>query len=464
MKIKEREIVVETEKMVFGGQALARHDRFVVFVDGALPDETVRAYLYKRKKNFAFGRVVEVIQASPERVESDCPRVGDCGGCSFRFCRYDAQLTFKKQILAESLYGVPGIDPDTLSLHPSPETLFYRNKMVFTFGATKEGDLRLGLHRKGSFMHIVQADCCMLESPESQEILKRVLALAIELGVPAFHEKYKTPGLRNVIIREGKNTGERLVEVTATDAYPAFSERLLPALDELATTLIFSEDRHVHGPPRPGERTLLKGTGFITETINGLRFQIGPDTFFQSNTHQAERLFHRVLDFATANGTPKTALDLFSGTGPIAMQLSTVADRVYGVENWAPSVEAAKLNLELNGITNVEMIEADVTRGAPANIPLPVDVVVVDPPRPGLEGEAIDWVCACAPKSIVYVSCNPTTLARDLKCFAERGYHVADIDAFDMFPHTFHMETIVRLTRDSPVHHTPPDGLNAEGA
>lgn len=442
-----QELTVRTEKMVYGGQALARDDRFVVFVDDALPNETVRVRLYKKKKKFAFGRAIEILEAAPERIPSDCAWTGDCGGCTARHCAYPAQLRFKKQILVEALYGIPGAQELVRDLVPAEQTTDYRNKMVFTFGATLDGELRLGLHRRGSFIHILPADKCLLQSEGSREIVRRVAALARELEIPAFHEIKKTPGLRSLTIREARNTNQRMVELVSTTPDDDLAARLLADLGDLADTICYSIDTNIYGSARPEKRALLKGPGHIEETLNGLRFRIGPDTFFQSNTAQAEKLFARVRELATLHGRPQVALDLFAGTGPIALHLASVADRVIGVENWPPSVDAAQENLALNGIVNVEMIAADVNEALPPGIPEKVDLVVVDPPRPGLSPDAIAWICKLSPDTIIYVSCNPSTLARDLKIFLQSPYRLEAIEPFDLFPHTHHLETLVLLRR-----------------
>ena len=441
------ELVVRTTKMVYGGQALARDGRFVVFVDDALPGETVRARLYKKKKNFAFGRAIEIHEAAPDRIPSDCAWTGDCGGCTARHCAYPAQLRFKKEILVEALYGIPGAQELVRDLVPAAQTTDYRNKMVFTFGTTLAGELRLGLHRRGSFIHIIPADQCWLQSEGSREIVRRVAALARDMGIPAFHEIKKTPGLRSLTVREARHTRQRMVELVTTTPDDDLAARLLADLGDLADTILFSIDTNIYGSPRPEKRATLKGAGYIEETLNGLRFRIDPDTFFQSNTAQAEKLFTRVRELAALHGRPKLALDLFAGTGPIALHLASVADRVIGVENWPPSVDAAKENLALNGIANVEMIAADVNDARPPGIPEKVDLVVVDPPRPGLSPEAIAWICKLTPDTVVYVSCNPATLARDLKILLQSPYRLEAIEPFDLFPHTHHLETIALLRR-----------------
>lgn len=447
-----QEMIVKTEKIVHGGQALARADRFVVFVDGALPGETVRVRPYKRKKSFAFARAVEILEPAPERLPSDCGLAGDCGGCTFRHCRYENQLDYKKQILIDALHGLPEAQALVRDVRPSPLTEDYRNRMDFTFGCTLEGELRLGLHRRGSFIHILPAQECHLQSAASREIVRRTVDMAVEGGWPAFHEIRKTDGLRQLTVREGRNTGQRMVELVATREYPGLGERFAAAMDGLADTVILARDTQPRGVPHPSDRRILKGGGSIEETLNGLRFRIGPDTFFQSNTPQAERLFARLVecvgDAWRERGRPRSAIDLFAGTGPIAMHLGRVAERVWGAESWEPSVAAARDNIRLNGLDNVEMAVADVNAAPPPGLPEHADVLVVDPPRPGLSPEAVEWILRRTPDTLVYVSCNPSTLARDLQLvLAGAPYRVATVEPFDMFPHTFHLETLVVLER-----------------
>lgn len=445
--VAQKEIELTIEKMAFGGQAIARADRFVYFVDDALPGEVVKAVVYKRKKDFACARAVEVLKASPDRVPASCPWMGRCGGCALRHCAPAAQARLKHDILVEALHGVPGAQEQVADVVESPLTDDYRNKMVYSFGETLEGELRLGLHRRGSYIHILPADGCLLQSEASREIVRRTVALANRMGIRAFHEINKAAGLRTLTVREARHTGQRLVELLSTADVPGLAEAFDKEMEGLADTVYVSIDHNPNGAPTVSERRLVRGPGYLIEELNGLRFKIGPDTFFQSNTYQAEALFRAVAEEAVRYGRPAVALDLFTGTGPIALQLAKSADRVYGVENWAPSVAAAKENAEANGIGNVSFQVADVNKALPDGLPTHADLVVVDPPRPGLSNASVDWILRMTPADILYVSCNPTTLARDLKWFAERApeYAIVAVRPFDLFPHTFHLETLVHL-------------------
>lgn len=439
-----------TEKLAFGGQAIARLDRFVYFVDDALPGETVRAVVYKRKKNFAFARAVEILKASPDRVPPTCPWMGRCGGCALRHCAPAAQLRLKRDILVEALHALPAAQALVAPVVPSPHTDDYRNKMVYSFGETLDGELRLGLHRRGSYIHILPADDCLLQSAASREIVRRTVALANRLHIGAFHEIKKTAGLRTLMVREARHTGQRLVELLATADFPGLAEAFSAEMQGLADTVYVSIDHNIRGTPTASDRRLIRGPGYLVETLGGLRFRVGPDTFFQSNTEQAEALFRAVAEEAVRDGRiPAVALDLFTGTGPIALRLASAspATRVYGVESWAPSVEAARLNAAENHIANVSFQVADVNRALPPGLPSHADLVVVDPPRPGLSNAAIDWILRMTPDDILYVSCNPSTLARDLATIAAKApaYVPLAVRPFDLFPHTYHLETLVHL-------------------
>jgi 23S rRNA (uracil1939-C5)-methyltransferase len=396
--------------------------RFVVFVDDALPGETVRARIYKKKKKFAFGRAIEVLEASPDRVVPTAPWPATAAGAPSATAAYAAQLRFKKEVLVESLYGIDGAQELVRDVVPADPTNDYRNKMVFSFGATLEGELRLGLHRRGSFIHILPAEVCKLQSAASREIVRRVVALAKDLEIPAFHEIKKTPGLRTLTIREARNTGQRMVELSPPPPTTT-SPNASSDLDDLADTLCLSLCTNTHGAPRPEKRAILKGPGFIEETLNGLRFRIGPDTFFQSNTAQAETLFARVRELATASTAappPPSTSSPAPAPSPSTSPPSPTASSASKASR-PPSRPPAKTWPSTASRTSTCSPPTS-TRPCPPASRNTVDLVVVDPPRPGLSPEAIAWITASRPATILYVSCNPSTLARDLKLFLQSPY------------------------------------------
>ncbi len=439
-----RELELTAEKMVAEGRALARPDGFVVFVEGALPGERVRARITQRKKSFAFAQALEVLEPSPDRQAPPCPVFGQCGGCAFQHMAYPAQLRAKHQILLEALYGLPGVPGIVAEPLGMAEPFHFRNKMGFAFG-TAEGRPVLGLHRRGDWRTVVPAGTCLLQSPESREILARVLAFVQEHGLPVYDEEKQQGLVRHLVVREGKLTGERMVHLHAAERHAAF-DRLPAVLGDLATTVLASFHTLVPEAAPPGSTAVLSGPGLIRERLNGFLFEIGPATFFQTNTRQGERLFGLVRDWATGC-RPARAVDLYAGTGPIAIHLASAASQVLGIESHAPSVDAACRNVELNGLTNVRMACAEAERVGDTLRGERADLVVVDPPRPGLHPKAMAALLSAAPPHLIYVSCNPATLARDLQKLIEAGYTLEAVQSLDMFPHTFHIEAVARLKK-----------------
>jgi 23S rRNA (uracil1939-C5)-methyltransferase len=439
-----QELLLETEKMAFEGRAIARPNRFVIFVDGALPGEKIRATVTRRKRHHAFARVLEVIEPSPHRVIAPCPVFGACGGCSFQHMAYPAQLAMKRDVLIESLHGVPGVPGHVRETIGADSPFYFRNKMVFAFGLWN-GEPVLGLHRKGEWHSVVPADSCLLQSKESNEIIRRVLVFMKEHDIAVFNDERNTGLIRHLVIREGKHTNERMIHLHAAATHPAF-ESLPGSLSDLCDTFLVSYHRNVP-EAAPLEQTFtLKGSGKITERLNNYSFEIGPSTFFQTNTLQAEKLFG-VLNSWAVEMKPKNAVDLYAGTGPIGMFLSAVAEKVICIESHSDSVAAARRNIELNRLKNIEILCAEAETSGLGVFPKPTDLIVVDPPRPGLHKKAVQLLLNLASPNLIYVSCNPATLARDLKSLAEGGYAVETIQPVDMFPHAFHIETLVKLRR-----------------
>lgn len=436
--------LVTVEKVVVGGKALARDNGFVIFIDGALPGEKVVARITLRKKKFAIARIEEILEASSCRREPYCPVFGKCGGCSALHVNYEAQLLLKQEILREALKTVPGGWKKIEPIWGMEQPCFYRNKMEFTFGLNA-GQITLGLHRKGDFRSVVLTDQCLLQSPQSNEILKRTLEFARNRGLSAFDKKSQSGMLRHLTIREGKNTSQRMVHLFATQLHPSFQD-LAEELQDLTTTFVVSLNRSLADAAQTDRMWVLRGSGIIQEQINGYLFNILPHTFFQTNTVQAEKMFAAIRDWANAI-EPRLALDLYAGIGPIGFHLSSVAKKVLAVEANSAAAAIAEQNLKLNGIRNVSMLCGQVEKGLPSVEKEKLDLVVIDPPRTGLHKKALAKVLALSPPCIFYVSCNPATLARDLNIFWQSGYEIKKIQPIDMFPHTFHIETLVHLKR-----------------
>lgn len=438
------ELELTIEKTVFEGRALARHERFVVFVDGALPGERVRARLSYRKRRYAFAQLLEVLEASPQRCAPGCPVFGACGGCSLLNMEYATQLEQKRNFLLEALHAWPEVTACVAPVMGMEDPYFFRNKMVYSFGGSTEVPV-LGMHRRGDFHAVVSAETCRLQSLQAQEIIRRILVWTREHKLAPFNERTKTGLLRDLTVREGKRTDQRMVMLTTTEEHAALAD--LPGiLGELATTVLQGISPPLHNAARLERMVTLSGPGVIEERLNDLVFEIGPTTFFQTNTLQAEKLFTLLAAWAD-EAQPRVVLDLYAGTGPIAFHLARAGRRVIAVETHPESVAAARRNQQRNNLPEIEWLAADVEKAPETVFASQPDLIVVDPPRTGLHPKAAQKIVAAAAPHLIYVSCNPATLARDLPCFRTAGYVVKRMQPLDMFPHSYHVESLIWLTR-----------------
>jgi len=432
------------EKAVFEGRALARMGRHVIFVDGALPGERVRAVLTGRRRRYAFARALEILAPSPDRCPAPCPVFGICGGCAFLNYAYPAQCAMKQGFLQDALRAWPAVADQIADVLGMAAPEFFRNKMVYSFGGTAVEPV-LGMHRRGDFHAVVTAEHCVLQSPAAREIIGRVLAWTRARGLPPFDERAKQGLLRDLTVREGKRTGRRMVVLTATEPHPDLAG-LPEVLGELADTVLLGISPHAHNAARLTRLETLTGPGTIEEQLNGLTFEIGPTTFFQTNTLQAERMFSTLAAWANEL-QPRVALDLYAGMGPIAFHLLAPGRTVLAVESHAESVAAARCNQARNRLPDIEWLTADVEQAPETVFARQPDLIVVDPPRTGLAPKAAERIAAAAAPHLIYVSCNPATLARDLPVFLRAGYAVERLQPVDMFPHAYHIECLVQLGR-----------------
>jgi 23S rRNA (uracil1939-C5)-methyltransferase len=448
-----QEIEIDVDRAAMEGRGVGRLDELVVFVDKALPGERVRARVGRVKRNFIQARAIEVLQRSAQRVPGRCSHLEVCGGCSWQELDYEAQLDCKTELVRDTLQrlgGFRGLEvPRAL---PSPEPFFYRNKMEFSFFDGRDGEVVLGLHVPGSFDRVFDVEACYLMSETSNAIVARVRDLAARSGVPAYHSRRHTGFWRYLVIREGKRTGQTMVNLVT-------NEGPLPNRDELVRELtaefpaITSLVRNINSRRATiavGEREeLLFGAAEIEERLGDLRFRIASNSFFQTNTLQAERLFDLAVDWTGLDGSQEV-LDLYAGTGAISLFLARRARRVTGIELVPESVAMAEKNAALNGIENCRFLLGEVRdyfKKRPGEAAA-AEVVVVDPPRAGLHEDIVTALRQLLPPRIIYVSCNPATLARDLQLLCAGGaYTLRRVQPVDMFPHTFHIECVVQLDR-----------------
>ncbi|HYZ77182.1 MAG TPA: 23S rRNA (uracil(1939)-C(5))-methyltransferase RlmD [Gaiellaceae bacterium] len=447
---KDQELELRVDSLAYGGNGVARLNGFVVFVRRGLPGDRVRARVTKVKRNHAEALATEVLEPSPERVDAPCSHYPACGGCRFQDLAYEAQAAAKEAQVADALRRLGRIaEPPLEPILPAVERFHYRNKLEYSFAPGPEGPI-VGFHKAGRWDEVLDIERCWLTTDLGNAIREAVRAWALEEGLPAYDQAEGTGYLRHLVVREGRNTGQALVELVTAPGERFERGYLVEVLRR------FPEVRSIHWAVNdtPAEvtnlpTTLLWGDEAIEEELLGLRFRVRPNAFLQTNTAMAERLYELALEAAALTGR-ETVYDLYCGIGTIGLVMAAHALTVWGVEVSEESVACALENAELNGVGNAAFFAGNVGQALEElrDRAGPPDVVVVDPPRAGLAGKALRRVGEAGAPRLVYVSCNPTTLAGDAKRLAaEYGYRLERARPVDMFPHTPHVETVALLTR-----------------
>ncbi|MCR4427761.1 MAG: 23S rRNA (uracil(1939)-C(5))-methyltransferase RlmD [Caldiserica bacterium] len=428
---------LEIEKLIFEGVALSHApDGRAVIIGGGLPGEKVEALITKVKKDFLRAKLLEVLQPSNFRVQPRCMHFGECGGCSLQYASYDLQLEAKRGFLEESLSRIGGLEfPEIQECVPSPRLWGYRNKMEFTF--KEEGEISLGLHPRGDFRRVINLKECPISSFSIEEFFPSVRNWAFDFGISVWNLREHKGALRNLVIRRSLK-GDLLVNlVLGEEISPQAKEAFASIFGD--STVVFTINRSWGDSHHVDSEEIIKGPGFILEEIGGLRFRISPSSFFQTNSLQAQALYQKIRDFAR-EVSPKKVLDLYCGTGTIACFLKEVSREVWGIEKIPQAISDARENALLNGLENLKFMEGDASE---INDLGQFDLVVVDPPRSGLHPKLLQVLNCSPPPFLVYVSCNPATLARDLQQLFP--FQIIEVIPFDFFPHTFHVETCVFL-------------------
>ena len=439
------------DDLAFGGEGVGRADGYVVFVPGGLPGDRLRVRLVQVRTRFGRGSIEEVLEPSPQRVEAPCPYFGRCGGCRLQHVAYPAQLAFKSKQVADALERLGGLrDVPLRPIIGAEETFGYRNKMEFTV-ARARGAMVVGLHETERYDSVLDIERCLLQSDRMNGLLAEARAFFAERGLTVYEQDTGEGLLRFLMLREGKHTGELMTNVVTSA--PAVSElaplaQRLQARDAGTTSVVMNVNPKKASVAVGVEEHLLGGRDHIREDVGGLTFRVSANSFFQTNTRQAERLFDLVVESTGLTGT-ETVLDLYSGTGAISLLLARRARWVYGVELAQAAVDDAGANATANRITNCTFVSGEVRFVLPALIAKGVtaEVVVADPPRAGFHPKALHALITLGARRIVYVSCNPTTLARDLGELVRGGYRLEWVQPVDMFPHTPHIEAVARLER-----------------
>ena len=447
---RDQELELDVDSLAYGGNGVARHEGFVVFVRRGLPGDRVRARVTKVKRGFAEALATEVLAAGPNHVDAPCAHYPACGGCRFQDLAYDVQVEAKASQVREALRRIGGIaEPPLEPILPAEQVFRYRNKMEYSFTQTPSGP-SLGLHKAGRWDEVLELEQCWLTTDLGNAIRNAVRDWAREEGLAPYDQAEQRGYLRHLVVREGRNTGQVLVQLVTAKGEHFDRDYFVEVLRR------FPEVRSVHWSvnEQPSEVTnlpteLLWGEDAIEEELCGLRFRVRPNAFLQTNTRMAERLYELARGYAGLTGG-ETVWDLYCGIGTLGLVMAPQALTVWGVEIVEEAVACAIENAELNGITNAAFFAGNVgqsvdelrERGGDP------DVVVVDPPRAGLAGKALRRLGRIEAPRIVYVSCNPTTLASDAKYLAdEHGYRLVQARPVDMFPHTPHVETVALLER-----------------
>jgi 23S rRNA (uracil1939-C5)-methyltransferase len=437
------ELELTIDRLAHGGAGVARAEGYVVFVRGAVPGDRVRARITKSKRSFGEADVVELLQPSPERVEAPAPHPG----APWQVLPYERQLREKEDQVRDALARLGGFEaPPVEPIVPAVEQLRYRNKVEYSFGEDEEGELVLGFHRPGRFDVIDDVALDILASERVDELRAAVKAWCREEGLTAWDRRSGLGLLRNLVVREGRRTGQLQARIVTS---PGSSFRV----DELAAatpadSFLWTRAESVAETTRDGQTQIVRGSAHLEEELCGLRFRISPDGFFQTNTEMAERLYGTAAQLAGLSGRERV-LDLFCGIGTIALVLALDAGEVWGVEIIEEAVADAIENARLNGVDNAKFFAGDVRL---AMRPLleqsgKPDVLVVDPPRAGLSQKVVRRVLEAEARRVVYVSCNPTTLAPNARQMVDAGYELKTVRPVDMFPQTPHIESVALLER-----------------
>jgi 23S rRNA (uracil1939-C5)-methyltransferase len=440
-----QELELTVDSLAFGGAGVARLDGYVIFVSGAFPGDRVRAVVGKSKRGYAEARAVELLQSGPDRIP---PRT-DHPGAPWQVLRYERQLEVKREQVDDALRRIGRLEGYELEpIVPAGAEWRYRNKLEYSFGSDADGRLICGFHAPGRWDEIIEVEDCLLASEAGNAARERVVSWCRTAGLSAYDRRTGEGLLRNLVVREGRRTGQIQIRLVVADEggdvdRDGFVAAAAPC-DGLLLTRIASLGETTQG----GETELLAGDDRLEEEIGGMRVRISPQAFFQTNTEMAEVLYGSAIEYARLSGHER-AYDLYCGIGTIALMLAPRAADIWGLEIIEEAIADAIANARLNEITNARFFAGDVRlalRELVAEAGRP-DLLLVDPPRAGLSQKVVRRLIEAAPERIVYVSCNPTTLAPNAAQLVEAGYRLRRVRPVDMFPQTPHIECVAELTK-----------------
>ncbi|MDL1967954.1 MAG: 23S rRNA (uracil(1939)-C(5))-methyltransferase RlmD [Deltaproteobacteria bacterium] len=457
---KGQELKLEISELAFGGKGIAHKDGFAVFVDHTVPLDIVIARIIKKKKNFAVARVVEIVDESSFRIPSPCIYSGQCGGCKWQFLKYDKQLDYKQQHVIDSLEHIGMIKGVTVHSTISSKLIYgYRNKMEFSCSdrrwlmpdemgmENQDLNFALGLHVPGTFHKVLDTKKCLLQPALGNNILDDIRTYIKESNVPVYGLRSHIGFWRFVMLRHSAAYDQWMVNIVTAEE----SSKILKPLSDLLTakypeivSVINNINTRKAGIAIGEYEILLAGSPFIKEKIGPFEFTISANSFFQTNTSGAEILYEKVKEYAGLSGK-ECVVDLYSGAGTIAIFLADSAKELTGIEISKSAIQDAEANCRNNEISNCRFILGDI-KDCLEHVKKP-DVMIIDPPRTGMHKNVVKQILDMAPAKIIYVSCNPATMARDLGMIKD-NYKILEVQPLDMFPHTYHIESVARLERN----------------
>ncbi len=453
---KNDEIKLNITTLTSQGSGLGRYNDMAVFVEGAAPGDELIVHIIKMKKNYAVGKIKKIVRPSKCRIDTDCVYDSRCGGCVYRHISYEEELKIKKQTVTDALQRIGGLSIEAEEILSVKDPKYYRNKAQIPVGLSEDGNIQIGFYSKRTH-RIIDSDCCLLQNEDFHTVIPLIRKYIAENPVTIYNEKTGKGLLRHIYLRQARQTKEMMVCLVINGDNIPRKERLIELLLSSCTNIksvVLNINKKDTNVILGDECQTIWGSDFIEDTLCGLTFRISPLSFYQVNPEGTELLYNKAKEYADLTGK-EVLLDLYCGAGTIGLTMADKVKSLIGVEIIPQAIENAKENARLNNIENVRFICDDATGAAKTLYVEGIrpDVVVLDPPRKGCSVEVIRTVSDMHPDRVVYVSCDPATLARDLKSFSELGYETKKATAVDMFPRTTHVETVVQLVRKNPDTH-----------
>ncbi|WP_102399055.1 23S rRNA (uracil(1939)-C(5))-methyltransferase RlmD [Haloimpatiens massiliensis] len=448
---KNEEYIIDISGMGYDGEGIGKVENFTVFIPGAIEGENAKVKILSVKKNYGYGKLMEIIKPSEKRVAPVCPSFGKCGGCGIQHLDYSYQLQIKRKRVEDALERIGKLERITVHNTIGMDNPYdYRNKVQLPVGEDKNGNIVVGFYAPRSH-NIIDIDTCFIQEEVSYKVVQLIKVWMNKYHIKPYNEEKHNGLVRHIMVRKGFKTREVMVViVTNGDKLPNKDELIKSIVDNIEGihSIIQNVNSKRTNVILGSKCKTLWGQEHITDYIEKFKFNISPLSFFQVNPGQTEVLYRKALEYADLKGD-EVVFDAYCGTGTISLFLSQKSKRVYGVEIIKEAIENARENSKVNNINNAEFIVGKSEEEIPKLISKGIipDVVVVDPPRKGCEKTLVESICKSNPKKVVYVSCDPGTLARDLAIFHELGYKTEEVQPVDMFPQTMHVETVCLLTR-----------------